>query len=266
MNSAIYSGRLRHRRFHPKSHEFTYDSTLFYIDLDELPTLFKGIKFWSIDKFTLGKFRRADYLGDPAQPLIDSVRAEVVAQRGTCPSGAVRMLANLRMWGVCFNPVTIFYIFEPAAQYPSLILAQVTNTPWDERHCYIISCDEDQTKTDFSFSKTFHVSPFNPLEMTYRWVSTNPDTKLLVHMENRNGEVLHMDATLTLQRQAWTNKSLQKILWLQPWLTLKVPVAIYWQALKLWFKRVPIYDHSTSENSLDNSTISATKNKKVKEK
>ena len=242
MFSAIYQGKLRHRRFYPKAHAFSYESTLFYLDLDELPQLFKGVKGWSLEGTARGQFCRRDYLGDPDTELKEAVRAEVVHQWGHCPQGPVRMLTNLRMWGFCFNPVTLYYLFEPSVEKPALILAQVNNTPWNKRHSYIVPCD-DGGKTRTDFPKQFHVSPFNPLDMRYHWVSTSPSEKLLVHMENHREGICHMDATLTLERQGWSAEQLQRILWRQPWLTLKVPAMIYWQALKLFLKGVPFYPH-----------------------
>ncbi|WP_212590060.1 DUF1365 family protein [Cellvibrio mixtus] len=120
MHSAIYQGNLRHRRFHPKRHEFTYSSTLFYIDLDELSTLFSGIRGWSLNRRNLGSFWRKDYLGDPQIPLKDAVRNKVQELMGYCPAGPVRMLTNLRIWGFCFNPVTLYYVFEVDADCPAL--------------------------------------------------------------------------------------------------------------------------------------------------
>lgn len=257
MHSAIYQGRLRHRRFYPKRHEFSYDATLFYIDLDELPELFTGVCGWSFNKFNLGCFYRSDYLGDTQLPLKAAVRSQVLAMTGSCPQGAVRMLTNLRIWGFCFNPVTFYYLFEVDADKPSVILAQVNNTPWQERHCYVVYCAANSAKTTAQFAKEFHVSPFNPMAMEYHWVSTNPAEHLLVHMENHaatggtdscaEGEKkgCHMDATLTLKRVPWSASQLQKILCWQPWAALKVPLLIYWQALRLFFKGVPVYSHST---------------------
>ena len=242
MFSAIYQGKFRHRRLYPKAHAFSYESTLFYLDLDELPQLFKGVKGWSLEGTARGQFCRRDYLGDPDTELKEAVRAEVVHQWGHCPQGPVRMLTNLRMWGFCFNPVTLYYLFEPSVEKPALILAQVNNTPWNKRHSYIVPCD-DGGKTRTDFPKQFHVSPFNPLDMRYHWVSTSPSEKLLVHMENHREGICHMDATLTLERQGWSAEQLQRILWRQPWLTLKVPAMIYWQALKLFLKGVPFYPH-----------------------
>lgn len=267
MHSAIYQGNLRHRRFFPKRHEFSYSSTLFYIDLDELPDLFSDVAGWSVNRANLGSFRRSDFLGDPALPLKTAVHNEVNALLAAdnksevcCPNGAIRMLTNLRIFGFCFNPVTFYYLFNSGASQPAMILAQVNNTPWNERHTYLIHCDAKTGKANSQFDKNFHVSPFNPLDMEYHWVSSAPAESLLVHMENhsitkhkfevgKKGAGCHMDATLKLQRKPWSKSLLQKILWLQPWAAIKVPVAIYWQALRLLIKGVPVYDHQ-SKNPL----------------
>ncbi len=248
MHSAIYTGRLRHRRFFPTRHEFSYSSTLFYLDLDELPYLFSRNVLWSYNAANLGSFKRSDYLGDPEVPLRDEVRRYACELAGDCPNGPIRMLTNLRILGFCFNPVTFYYLFNEDAAAPVLILAEVNNTPWNERHVYVVHCNPSG-KTEFNFAKEFHVSPFNPLDMQYRWVSTVPQETLLVHMENHGvmenaSTGLHMDATLSLERQSWSAAALNKILWMQPWAAVKVPLAIYWQALRLLIKRTPIYDHT----------------------
>jgi len=273
MHSAIYQGNLRHRRFFPKRHEFSYSSTLFYIDLDELPDLFADAVGWSVDRANLGSFRREDFLGDPDVPLKEAVRLEVNMLLALdnknavlCPNGAVRMLTNLRIFGFCFNPVTFYYLFNEGAERPLMILAQVNNTPWNERHTYLIQCDENTGKANSQFDKKFHVSPFNPIDMVYHWSSSAPAENLVVHMENHSIQkpgssddhfnvTRHMDATLTLQRKAWSASLLQKILWMQPWMAIKVPVAIYWQAVRLFVKGVPVYTHQATKPS---STVIST--------
>lgn len=267
MHSAIYQGNLRHRRFFPKRHEFSYSSTLFYIDLDELPDLFSGVAGWSVNRANLGSFRRSDFLGDSTVPLKMAVYNEVNTLLAVdnksemrCPDGAIRMLTNLRIFGFCFNPVTFYYLFNSGANQPAMILAQVNNTPWNKRHTYLIHCDAITGKANSHFDKNFHVSPFNPLDMEYHWISSAPAENLLVHMENhstardkleteKKDMTCHMDATLRLQRKPWSKSLLQKILLLQPWTAIKVPVAIYWQALRLLVKGVPVYDHQ-SKNPL----------------
>ncbi len=263
MHSAIYQGKLRHRRFFPKRHEFSYSSTLFYIDLDELPELFEGVAGWSLNRANFGSFLRSDFLGDSAVPLKEAVRSEAIKLLAlgnytsvSCPDGAVRMLTNLRILGFCFNPVTLYYLFNKNSDQPAMVLAQVNNTPWNERHTYLIHCDEMTGKANSQFDKKFHVSPFNPLDMAYHWISSVPAENLLVHMENhahaissqdssRESVSCHMDATLTLKRKPWSKSLLQKLLWLQPWAAIKVPVAIYWQAVRLFLKGVPVYTHQS---------------------
>ncbi len=259
MRSAIYAGSLRHRRFLPRSHEFSYGLTLFYIDLDEIPHLFTGVRGWSIDRFNFGSFRRSDFLAPHNLSLKEAVQQRVKSELGYCPAGAVRMLTNLRIWGFCFNPVTFYYIYEVNADSPSWILAEVNNTPWNQRHSYLVPCDTGG-KTQQEFAKEFHVSPFNPMAMDYHWVSTSPAEKLLVHMENRDRKtaICHMDATLSLIRRDWTKQNLQRLLWQAPWAAVKVPLAIYWQALRLLIKRVPYFSHpgSTTSQSPTNPEIS----------
>jgi hypothetical protein len=257
MHSAIYQGELRHRRFHPKHHEFSYQSTLFYIDLDELPQLFDGVRGWSLNKRNFGSFLRTDYLGDPQVSLRDAVKARVTELAGACVEGPIRMLTNLRILGCCFNPVTFYYLFEQGSNAPKQILAEVNNTPWNERHSYLIPCDELTGKTKTLFDKTFHVSPFNPLDMRYRWVSSAPGESLLVHMENlappidkktsdSTENICHMDATLSLKRYDWSASRLQRLILSQPWAAIKVPFSIYWQALRLFIKGAPVYSHKTT--------------------
>ncbi len=247
-HSALYSGWVRHRRYTPKAHAFRYPLQLFYLDLDELPQLLQGRWLWSFERFNLGCYRRRDYHGDPHIPLKQAVQQRVLALAGYCPQGTVRMLTQLRLLGVCFNPVTLYYLFEPEAALPSGILAEVTNTPWQERHSYWVPCNPSGTKTQTDFAKTFHVSPFNPTAMHYHWASTAPGEHLIVHMENRltPDAPLVMDATLNLTRQAWSAKALASLLLRHPFNALKVPITIYWQALKLWLKGNPVYNHPSS--------------------
>ena len=154
--SCIYEGAVRHRRFEVRGHEFRYRLALAYVDLDELPTLLSGrlVK----RRPGLVRFRRRDYLGDPRTPLADAVRELVHARTGTRPEGPVRLLTQLRSFGHCFNPVSFYYCFDRAGERLEHVLAEVTNTPWGERHTYVLSAttpaDESRMLTGSSSKRT----------------------------------------------------------------------------------------------------------------
>lgn len=261
MHSALYTGRLRHRRHVPRPHSFSYSLCMVWLDLDELDEVFRGRWFWSTQRRALAWFRRADYLGDPSMRLDEAVRQKVEAQTGRRPTGPVRMLTQLRQFGHCFNSVTFYYCFgEGSGQQGSdagaleFIVAEITNTPWGERHAYVLPVARAQGRADpaagavagtleFTFAKDFHVSPFMPMEQEYRWRFSAPGARLAVHMDNFQDGRHVFDATLTLARQPISTRSLALALLRWPAGTLRVLAAIHWQALRLWLKRVPVHAH-----------------------
>jgi DUF1365 family protein len=241
MKSAIFKGQVRHRRMHPVVHGFTYRMFMLYLDLDELDTVFRGRWLWSTRRRALARFRREDHLGDAATPLEQSVRDLVEASGEKRPAGPIRLLTHLSYFGYCFNPVSFYYCYDKDDQRVETIVAEVNNTPWGERHCYVLSSADGQPR--FRPVKQMHVSPFMPMDVQYDWRFRQPDERLTVHMENaRDGEKI-FDATLNLERVEITGVSLAGALASHPMMTLKVILAIHWQALKLWLKRCPVYDH-----------------------
>ena len=263
--SAIYTGKVRHRRFSPKQHEFEYYVFMMYLDTREIEEVFSLSRFWSLKHFAPAQFKRSDFhinkvhidrghidksqlAQDPLPSVDESVRNTVAATLGKRPSGPIRMLVNLRYWGVNMNPISTYYCFDDSGDNLIAILAEVHNTPWNERHAYVLTGEDFSHKQHVNFPKEFHVSPFNPIDMDYRWRSTTPNETLALHLENWQDNSKIMDATMTLVREPITAKSMNKILIRFPWMTVKVVAAIYWQAVKLWWKGVPIFTHP---NTLD---------------
>ncbi|MGQ0800272.1 MAG: DUF1365 domain-containing protein [Pseudomarimonas sp.] len=246
MHSAIYSGWVRHRRYSPHAHAFRYRMFMMFVDLSELPRIFRGRWLWSLERRNLGQFRRSDYHGDPAVPLDQAVRDTVEKLGGERPLGPIRLLTHLRYFGYCFNPVSFYYCYAEGGSQLQCILAEITNTPWHERHCYLLPIDGAESHGSvlvWRFDKTFHVSPFVPMQRVYDWRFQPPDENLRVHMDVLNADLPELDTTLVLTRHALNGWSLARCLLVYPLLTFRIVVAIHWQAFLIWCRRNPVYDH-----------------------
>ncbi|MGQ9921215.1 MAG: DUF1365 domain-containing protein [Desulfobacca sp.] len=247
LQSCIYEGQVRHRRFQPVRHQFRYRLFLLYLDLEELPHLFADRLFWSVNHVNIAYFRRRDHLGDPRLPLDQAVRALVAAKTGTRPAGPIRLLTHLRYFGYCFNPASFYYCYDPAGERVVTIVVQVHNTPWGEEYCYVLDEARNQHLTPgfkrFQHPKEFHVSPFMPMDIWYDWRFTEPGPTLNVHFMNFAAGQRIFDATLTLSRQEITPANLTRVLLSYPPMTLKVITMIYWQALRLILKGAKFYPH-----------------------
>jgi uncharacterized protein len=244
MNSRIYKGWVEHRRSAPREHRFRYRMFMLYLDLAELPRLFDGAPFWSARRPALAWFKRADYLGPVQIPLDEAVRALVEAQTGSRPNGPIRLLTHLRYFGYCMNPVSFYYCFDPGGNVLETIVAEITNTPWGERHQYVLRVEAGTGHLRrFEFGKQFHVSPFLPMDMRYQWCFGAPGKRLFVNMQNWRDGARVFAATLSLSESPLNRASLLQVLAAFPFMTLKVLAGIYYQALKLYLKRTPVFAH-----------------------
>ena len=243
MKSRIYEGVLRHRRVKPRQHEFQYKVAMPYLYLDELDEVFSASRFWSAGGRALAQFRRSDFLGDPQLPLQDEVRRRIREETGAVHTGPIYLLANLRYFGYVMNPIACYYCFSDDETRLEYVVAEVNNTPWNERHSYVLVGPSEGRWLKTAFDKAFHVSPFNPMAMRYHWRSNTPDHRLLLHMENSADGEKVFDATLALSARPMTSANLNKLLFRYPFMSAKVGLAIYWQALRLFLKGVPVYAH-----------------------
>lgn len=276
--SALYTGKVKHRRRSPKKHVFNYHVFMVYLNLDELDAVLSRSFFWSEKWWGLSRYRREDFHGDPLIPLKQAVYKTITERCGEVFDGSVFMLSNWRYFGVNMNPLTTYYCFDSNDQL-IFILGEVHNTPWNERHTYFFdcrahaevqsavnrnTCDDDNgsnreknsgkhntiTVDDtsmlehkkvyrFGFDKTFSVSPFHPIDMQYDWSCTEPGKNLIIRIENSLEGKAIFDATLSLTREEISTDTLNRILIRYPLMTVKVVWAIYWQALLLFVKGVP---------------------------
>jgi DUF1365 family protein len=246
MQSSIYEGQVSHARATPVAHAFRYRLFMLYLDLAELPSLFPGSRLWSAVRPALVWFRRADYLGDPREPLDESVRRLVERATGRRPAGPIRLLTHPRYFGYGFNPVSFYYCFAPAEDRLEAIVAEVRNTPWGERHSYVLEASEAESQR-FSTPKALHVSPFMPMDLLYDWTFSAPSRELRVRMALTRGGERVFTAALDLQRHALTQRRLARMLVVYPFMTLKVIAGIYWQALKLKLRGCRTYTHPAKQ-------------------
>jgi uncharacterized protein len=242
--SCLYEGFVRHRRFGTPADELRYPLFMAYLDLDELPELFDGRLLWSARRPALAWFRRADHLGDARTPLSESVRALVAERVGISLDGPIRLLTHLRYAGHCFNPVSFYYCFDAAGERVRAVVAHVTNTPWGDRHSYVLALDEQSAEIDESapvsrvlrgeFAKALHVSPLMGMEHTYDWRLTAPGETLSVQIDSTHADGRRVfDATLALHRRELSRSELRRVLVRYPLLTLRLTARIYTHAVRL---------------------------------
>jgi uncharacterized protein len=254
LHSAVYEGVVRHRRHLPRAHSFQYRMAQLYLDLDEVPQVFDGRWLWSAERRNLAEFRRSDFLGAPETSLGDAVRDLVQGSIGRRPRGPIRLLTHLRYAGYCFNPVSFYYCYEADGVSLQAIVAEITNTPWRHRHAYVLPVEtaeghERRRLLRWRFDKCFHVSPFMAMDREYVWALSSPAEHLRVHMNVLRAEASEFDATLLLERRPLDAAALRRVLCRYPLMTARVITAIHWQALRLWLKGIPVYDHPLTVRS-----------------
>jgi DUF1365 family protein len=248
-SSAIYVGRVSHVRQSDPPHGFSYSLHMMYLDLEELPQLFDGAWLWSARRMAPAWFRRKDYFDGSERPLAEAIREFVETGTGQRPRGPIRLLTHLRYLGHCFNPLSLYYCHDENDSLQAVV-AEVSNTPWGERHSYLLQpqSTSDPLMTD-EHPKTFHVSPFLPMDMDYRWRLNTPTRRLSVNIQAFQQDHRLFSATLAMKRLPFTNQNLRRVLTTQPVATAKVSAAIYYQAMKLLFKRARLYPHPTGDDS-----------------
>lgn len=254
--SALYEGTVSHVRHVDVGHRFHQPIVLAYLDLDELPGALDAHPLWSARRPAPVRFRRGDMHGDRHEPLAASVRRTVTDRLGAAPAGPIRVLTHLRHWGWTFNPLSLYFCFDEAGGRVEAVLAEVTNTPWHERHAYALAVPgpERQATEGVRFTKELHVSPFMDMDLDHVLRFTPPGAeRLTVEMDDRRGDDLVFSARLTLHRRPLDRVEMGRALRQHPLPAHRVSAGIYAQALRLWRRGAPFRRHPDPPSPLHRS-------------
>ncbi|NND81607.1 MAG: DUF1365 domain-containing protein [Gammaproteobacteria bacterium] len=240
----LFQGWVDHDRRQPRAHRFRYRISPVWLNVQQTSVLDKLSWLWSSRRPAAVRFDRDKFLPG-AGSVYQSAQQEVLQHNGQQFEGTVYLLANLSVWGICYNPVSFYFCYNAAGQL-RYILSEIHNTPWGERHVYVHEMPagaELPHQGRFEFDKQFHVSPFMPMDLHYDWSFRVTNDNIFVTMR-----LLRADQKIFKVSMDLTARPLTAVqaLWLPfryPLMCVKVFTAIYWQAFILWCKRVPFYNH-----------------------
>jgi len=238
IDSGLFVGTLRHRRFTPVAHAFTYPLFMALLDVDQVPELMSRSWLTSHNRWNWASFDDRDHLGDPNLPLRERLIVDAARDGVELPAGRIFLLTHLRYLGYCFNPVSFFYCFDRAGQL-RVVLAEVNNT-FGGTHNYWLRPDPASRTFRAAAAKAMDVSPFMPIDLAYTFAFTPPTDRLVAHMETSQAGSVGFDATLSLERRPWNAAEIRRVLVRHPAMTAKVIAEIHWEAFKLWWKGVPV--------------------------
>jgi DUF1365 family protein len=242
MGHRLGEGRLTHRRLMPFLHEFSYPVHMLCLDLDALPEAFPPGEGWGLNRPALASFREMDYLrAVTGARLADRLRHLVFQRLAFAPSPGAWLLTQPRYFGLGFNPVSVLWVGPREA--PEALVLEVTNTPWNERHCYVLDARGQTGTLRFREPKAFHVSPFMPMEQSYEFTFAFTNDALRVSKHNLEAGERVFSAHLALSLVPLDRSARRRALWGSPLMTTRVLGAIYWQALWLWLKGARYYGH-----------------------
>ena len=247
--AGVYVGTLRHRRLEPVPHAFRYPLFMVLLDIDRIDELMAVSPFTSRNRFNWATFADRDHFGDPALTLRERVLRDAGAHGVPSPDGPIYLLTHLRYLGYCFNPLSLFYCFDRSGRLTT-VLGENQNT-FGGRHNYWLQPDGSPHRSlRARAAKALYVSPFMEADLEYTFAVSPPGESLTVHMQALRQGRSFFDATLALERRPWEAREIRRALVRHPAMTLNVIAGIHWEALKLWWKGVPVVPRHTTDEAV----------------
>jgi DUF1365 family protein len=243
VNSCLYTASVIHRRKAPVAHAFRYPLALFYLDLDELETLGRSLRLFSVNRPNLTSFHDCDHIDGRPRSTKQKLLTYLRAQGIDLDEGKIFLLTQCRMFGYVFNPVSFYYCYSHAGSLRS-IAAEVNNT-FGERHLYLLSDRNRVTVpggwTGYCARKVMHVSPFSSMDAWYSFRFGEAGDRLAIAISQREAGRQMFHARLSGDRMEINDRNLAYLLVRYPLQTLRVIGAIHWQALRLYWKGAPFH-------------------------
>lgn len=266
---SLAHARIRHRRYTPKAHAFEYEMGYVLVNIDAIAEACERSPFWSYNRFNLMSLHDKDFLTSDGHSTRDSIRDAIMQQLGQSVSSMqpIYALTLPSYLGVAFNPVSFYWVYDEQQTTLKFIAAHITNTPWHERFLYCFNCAQSESAVSndhepvyrFLLDKQFHVSPFMPMQLKYDWrfkldqghEQQKNHSHSAIHMQLKQHGQLVFDATMQFELKPLTTWQQHLFPITYPLQSIKIVWAIYWQALRLFIKRIPFFSHPDTRTELD---------------
>jgi len=242
-NPKLARGTVKHVRYKPKDHAFSQPLYMFYLDLSALEQSLNSLPYCSYQRFNYHSYYRKHYFDGSSDDLGKAINDYVASHSNVAKHDRITMLTHLACMDYCFNPITLYFGWQETTLL--WILAEVTNTPWGERHFYLLT-DIEKISNDVyqtHFQKELHVSPFLAMDYHYDMRIKISFEKIIVHIKTLRSDDKVLEANLALDFLPWSRDILTECMWRMPLMTQRVICGIHWQAVRLYTKGVPYVKH-----------------------